>query len=191
MKVGIVDNYDSFTYNLVHYLEEIAGERPFVCMNDQIDWNTLDVCTHLVLSPGPGLPNGSGELMKTIDKYHLHKNILGVCLGMQAVGEFFGAELKNLAEVQHGVQAKIFIEKAAKDPLYKNFPDTIEVGRYHSWVVDEKKIPDSLCITSKDQEGNIMSLKHVSLAIHGVQYHPESIMTSYGKRILENWLRYT
>lgn len=186
MRIGVVDNYDSFTYNLVHYLEEISGELPFVCMNDRINWNELGSCSHIVLSPGPGLPKTSGELMRVIDVYHSKKNILGVCLGMQAIGEYFGARLTNLTEVKHGVQHAIRLEHPSS--IYVNLPDTIEVGRYHSWVVDKNNFPETLRVTSWDEEENIMSLEHRSFPIHAVQYHPESVMTGYGKAILKNWL---
>jgi anthranilate synthase component II len=188
MRIGIVDNYDSFTYNLVHYLEEITGEKPSVFLNDAIDWLVLDECTHLILSPGPGLPGQSGNLMKVIETYYLSKNILGVCLGMQAIAEFFGGQLTNLSEVQHGVQTKVFVEFFEGNQLYKNLPQTIEVGRYHSWVVDENNLPKDLLITAKDEVGSLMSIQHQSLPIYGVQYHPESIMTLDGKQILKNWL---
>lgn len=188
MKIGIVDNYDSFTYNLVHYLETITKSKPLVCMNDDIRWDELDICSHLVLSPGPGLPMESGQLMEVLKRYYIHKNILGVCLGMQAIGEFFGAQLKNLEEVQHGVQTKIYIERTVQDNLYKGLPDIIKVGRYHSWVIDAIKIPNSLLVTSKDENGILMSLQHQKFPIYAVQYHPESIMTEFGKRILKNWI---
>ncbi len=188
MKIGIVDNYDSFTYNLVHYLEDISGEKPFVCMNDRINWKELDVCSHLVLSPGPGLPKESGELMEVIKRYHAGKNILGVCLGMQAIGEFFGASLINLEEVQHGVQSKIYVEDVHDNDLYIGIPEVIEGGRYHSWVVDINGLPGDLVITAKDEKGFAMSMQHRKLPIYAVQYHPESIMTGYGKNILRNWI---
>ena len=188
MKIAIVDNYDSFTYNLVHYFEDITGDRPLLCMNDQIQMDELDSCSHIVLSPGPGLPKESGQLMEVLKRYNTHKNILGVCLGMQAIGEFFGAQLKNLEHVQHGVQTKIYIKEIIENSLYKGMPDIIEVGRYHLWVVDGKQLPESLMITAKDENGNIMSLQHQHLPIYGVQYHPESIMTEFGKKILRNWI---
>lgn len=188
MSIGIVDNYDSFTYNLVHYLEDITGEKPFVCMNDSVNWEKLDNCTHLVLSPGPGLPRESGKLMQVIEKYYATKNILGVCLGMQALGEFFGAQLKNLSDVQHGVQSKIYIEEIEKNKIYKGLPSVIEAGRYHSWVIDEENMPSDLTITAKDDIGSMMSMQHRTLPIYAVQYHPESIMTEFGKKILQNWL---
>jgi anthranilate synthase component 2 len=186
--IGIIDNYDSFTYNLVHYLEDITGTLPLVYKNDGINWVELEKCSHLVLSPGPGLPKKSGELMKVIEKFHNKKNILGVCLGMQALGEYFGGELKNLDEVQHGVKTKIFVEQFEENRLYKGIPKEMEVGRYHSWVVNENKLPGSFLPTAFDEKGNLMSMQHVSLPIYAVQYHPESIMTEFGKQILRNWL---
>jgi anthranilate synthase component 2 len=187
VKIGIIDNYDSFTYNLVHYLEEITGNIPFVWLNDQINWDILETCT-LVLSPGPGLPAASGSLMEVIKKFHLQKNILGVCLGMQAIGEFFGAKIRNLDKVQHGMQTEIFIEAPGKDHLYKGMASTITVGRYHSWVVDEEGLPKELIVTARDEKDSLMSFQHSTLPIYGVQYHPESIMTADGKKILRNWL---
>lgn len=186
--IAVIDNYDSFTYNLVHYLEDITGEHPMVYKNDSVNWTKIDQCSHLVLSPGPGLPSASGELMRVIEKYHNRKNILGVCLGMQAIGEFFGARLKNLNEVQHGVQTKIRIKIFPENKLYKGLSSEIEVGRYHSWVVDEDQLPEDLIITATDKLGNLMSFQHSSLSIYAVQYHPESIMTPTGKQILMNWL---
>lgn len=186
--IAVIDNYDSFTYNLVHYLEVITGELPRVFKNDEIIWKEVELCTHILLSPGPGLPSDSGKLMHVIEKYHTEKNILGVCLGMQALGQFFGGKLKNLSEVQHGVQTKIFIQSFDGNQLYKEIPPEIEVGRYHSWVVDEKYLPDCFIPTAKDEKGNIMSIQHINLPIYAVQYHPESIMTTDGKKILANWL---
>jgi len=186
--IAVIDNYDSFTYNLVHYLEDITGEVPFVYKNDAIDFIELDKYSHIVLSPGPGLPSTSGELMKVIEKYHTKKNILGVCLGMQALGEYFGGKLKNLPEVQHGVQTNIYVEHFVGNKLYNNFSPDLKVGRYHSWVVDENYLPECLIRTAKDEEGNLMSFQHLTLPIYAVQYHPESIMTPMGKKILENWL---
>ena len=188
VQIGIVDNYDSFTYNLVHYLEDLTGEQPLVCMNDQVDWVALETCTHLVLSPGPGLPGTSGELMEVIKRFYSYKNILGVCLGMQALAEFFGGQLKNLDEVQHGVQSKIHIQPWDGIILYQGVPAAIEVGRYHSWVVDKEKLPGCLQPTATDERGELMSMQHTSLPIYAVQYHPESIMTGWGKTILKNWL---
>lgn len=183
--IAVVDNYDSFTYNLVHYLEDISGEKPLVLMNDQIDWEKLDQCSHIVLSPGPGLPKSSGHLMKVIDQYHSQKKILGVCLGMQAIAEYFGGRLINLDQVQHGVQTLVQFNQS---PLYKNISSPLKVGRYHSWVVEEKTLPSCLAITARDEKSIPMSLEHVSLPIYAVQYHPESIMTDQGKLILKNWL---
>jgi len=188
MKIGVVDNYDSFTYNLVHYLEDIVKQKPLVVMNDKINWEELNSCTHLVLSPGPGLPSESGQLMEVIEKFFNSKNILGVCLGMQALAEFTGGKLKNLKQVQHGVQTKINIQPFDGNKLYKDLPLVMEVGRYHSWVVDENKLPGCFISTAKDEHGNLMSMQHVSLPVYAVQYHPESIMTEHGKRILENWI---
>lgn len=183
--IAVVDNYDSFTYNLVHYLEDLSGEKPLVMMNDRIDWKKLNECSQIVLSPGPGLPKTSGDLMKVIDQYQSQKKILGVCLGMQAIAEYFGGSLINLDEVQHGVQTLVSMESSN---LYKNISTPLMVGRYHSWGVEEKTLPACLRITSRDEKGIPMSLEHVSLPVYAVQYHPESIMTDQGKEILKNWL---
>jgi anthranilate synthase component 2 len=184
--IAIVDNYDSFTYNLVHYLEDLSDQKPMVFMNDEINWNQLDQCSHIVLSPGPGLPKSSGELMKVIEKYHENKKILGVCLGMQAITEYFGGSLINLDEVQHGVQTSIHVDNESK--LFTGISKNILVGRYHSWGVDKKNFPACLRITSEDDNGIPMSLEHISLPLYAVQFHPESIMTEHGKTILQNWL---
>jgi anthranilate synthase component 2 len=188
MKIGIVDNYDSFTYNLAHYLEDITGVDPFICMNDSVNWEELETCTHIILSPGPGLPRQSGALMQVIERFYSHKNILGVCLGMQALAEFFGGSLKNLEEVQHGVQTPIHIHPFDNNILYHGLPEKLEVGRYHSWVVSREQLPPCFLVTAVDEQGELMSIQHHQLPVYGVQYHPESIMTEMGKKILSNWL---
>jgi anthranilate synthase component 2 len=187
--IAIVDNYDSFTYNLVHYIEDLSNVQPLVYMNDELDWESLEKCTHIILSPGPGLPQSSGDLMKVLEKFHDHKNILGVCLGMQAIGEFFGGSLKNLEEVQHGVQTNIFIEPFAGNKLYTGISSPMEAGRYHSWVVNKDTLPQNLIVTATDEKGDLMSFQHSTLPIFGIQFHPESIMTEKGKKILSNWLK--
>jgi anthranilate synthase component 2 len=188
MKIGIVDNYDSFTYNLAHYLEDITGVDPYICMNDAVNWDELETCTHIILSPGPGLPRESGHLMMVIERLYTRKNILGVCLGMQALAEFFGGSLQNLEDVKHGVQTPIRVKKIANNILYKDLPEQLEVGRYHSWVVNAAQLPIGFEVTAVDEEGHLMSFQHQHLPVYGVQYHPESIMTEMGKKILMNWL---
>ena len=183
-KVFVIDNYDSFTYNLVHYLEEL-GCTVTVKRNDQFDLNELEDYPLLLLSPGPGIPNESGLLKAAIERYAPTKNILGVCLGQQAIGEVFGGSLINLNKVYHGIATPINIVE--DDLLFKGLPETIAVGRYHSWVV-KTPLPDNLVATSYDKEGQLMSLRHKTFAVRAVQFHPESILTPEGKKIMENWI---
>jgi anthranilate synthase component 2 len=186
MKIVVIDNYDSFTYNLVHYLEDLNAEVT-VFRNDEFELEELEKYDKIVLSPGPGIPDEAGLLKAVIKKYASTKSMLGVCLGQQAIAEVFGGQLINLEKVYHGVATKV--TKSSDDTLFKNIPDTIEVGRYHSWVVDTENFPhDTLEITSVDENGQIMSLRHREYDVKGVQYHPESVLTPYGKQILENWL---
>ena len=183
-KVFVIDNYDSFTYNLVQYLTELNC-KVLVKRNDQFKLNEIENFEYLLLSPGPGIPDESGLLKKTIKFYAETKNILGVCLGQQAICEVFGGQLVNLKRVYHGVSSKIKIIE--KDTIFNNLPESFNVGRYHSWVV-KKPLPESLIATSIDKNGEIMSLKHKEFKVRGVQFHPESILTPNGKKILENWL---
>ena len=177
--VLVIDNYDSFTYNLVHYLEDLGCEVT-VKRNDQLTLEEVEPFDKIVLSPGPGIPDEAGLLKAIIKKYAPTKSIFGVCLGQQAIGEVFGGKLINLKNVYHGVATKIKIVK--EDLLFKDLPDEIEVGRYHSWVVDPN-LPDVLIATSYDENGQVMSLRHVEYDVCGVQYHPESVLTPYGKKI--------
>ncbi|MFD0862579.1 anthranilate synthase component II [Sungkyunkwania multivorans] len=183
-KILMIDNYDSFVYNLVHYLEDLGCEV-VVKRNDQLHLDDVEAFDKIVLSPGPGIPNEAGLLKAIIEKYAATKSIFGVCLGQQAIGEVFGGRLVNLDEVYHGVATKITITK--DDKLFEGLPKEFEVGRYHSWVVDTN-LPDSLEATSFDENGQIMSLRHKEYDVCGVQYHPESVLTPNGKKILENWL---
>lgn len=186
MKIVVIDNYDSFTYNLVHYLEDLNAEVT-VFRNDEFELEALEKFDKIVLSPGPGIPDEAGLLKEVIKKYAPTKSILGVCLGQQAIGEVFGGRLTNLEKVYHGVATKV--TKVVDDTLFTSLPDSIEVGRYHSWVVDTEGFPhDVLEITSIDENGQIMSLRHREYDIKGVQYHPESVLTAHGKQILQNWL---
>lgn len=186
MKIIVIDNYDSFVYNLVHYLEELDCEVN-VLRNDQFDLDELSPYDKILLSPGPGIPDEAGLLKKVITTYAGKKPILGVCLGQQAIGEVFGGTLTNLSEVFHGVstQANILVDD---ESLFKDLGKTIEIGRYHSWVVSEINFPDSLEITSVDNNGQIMSLRHRELDIRGVQFHPESVLTPKGKEMIKNWI---
>lgn len=187
MKILVIDNYDSFTYNLVQYLQEITADEVSIFRNDKISISDVNNYDCIVLSPGPGVPKNAGNMPEIIQTYKSKKPILGVCLGHQAIGEAFGAELKNLEQVYHGLATDIHITHK-EEPLYQNLPKVIEVGRYHSWVIDENKCPDCLLVTSKSPDGAIMSIRHETLPIYGVQYHPESIMTPQGKEILSNFL---
>jgi len=185
-KVLIIDNYDSFTFNLVHAAEEIMGTAVTVKKNDLISIDEVAEYDYLILSPGPGLPDEAGLLKDIIRTYKNTKKILGVCLGLQAIAEVYGCELKNLTQVYHGIKSEISLTQSS--PIYKQVPDKIEVGRYHSWVIDEKTLVNELNVTSKDSLGQIMSIEHQSDKVYAVQYHPESIMTPYGNKILENFL---
>jgi len=185
--VLVIDNYDSFTYNLVHYLEDLDC-KVTVFRNDEFDLNELNEFHKILLSPGPGLPSESGLLLDVIKTYASSKSILGICLGMQAIGEVFGGTLINLNKVYHGVATKAIQTKA--DNLLEGIPTEFLVGRYHSWSISAQNFPESLEITSVDENNAIMSIRHKSLDVKGVQFHPESILTSYGKKILENWVKY-
>lgn len=185
MKIVVIDNYDSFTYNLVHYLEDL-GATVTVFRNDEFELKELEVFDKIVLSPGPGIPDEAGLLKEVIKTYAKTKSILGICLGMQAIGEVFGGTLINLEKVYHGVASKITIIE--NDTIFNNLPNEIEVGRYHSWVISNDNFPQNLIITSVDENKNIMSIKHSVYDVRGVQFHPESILTPNGKKILENWI---
>lgn len=186
MKVVIIDNYDSFTYNLSHLVKELGAEVT-VFRNDMFKLEQLESYDKIILSPGPGIPCEAGLLLDVIKCYAGKKPILGVCLGHQAIGESFGGKLTNLSEVYHGVATPCDITK--KDYLFEGLPEKIEIGRYHSWVVDNDDFPDCLEVTSVSDEGYIMSLRHKEYDIRGIQYHPESVLTPDGKKIIENWLR--
>ncbi|HQV01495.1 MAG TPA: aminodeoxychorismate/anthranilate synthase component II [Bacteroidia bacterium] len=186
MKILLLVNYDSFTYNLYHYLQQLTSFQIDVIRNDEIYLNEIEIYQSIVLSPGPGLPNEAGLMMEVIKQYVATKKILGVCLGMQAIVQHFGGTLKNLQTVQHGVSRLTHVMQP--DALYKDIPADFYCGRYLSWVVNETNLPDELNITAVDTMGNIMSVEHKSLPCYGVQYHPESVMTPMGKQILKNWL---
>ena len=183
-RVFVIDNYDSFTYNLVHYLEELDCEVT-VKRNDQFDLDELENYPYILLSPGPGIPDESGLLKAAIERYAPSKKILGVCLGQQAIGEVFGAKLINLDKVYHGIATPVKVTQ--EDVLFKDLPSRFEVGRYHSWVV-ETPLPEVLEATSVDDQGQLMSLRHTTYDVRAVQYHPESVLTPHGKKILENWI---
>lgn len=187
MKILVFDNYDSFTYNLVQIIEQIVGEKVDVYRNDQIPLEDIEKYDKIILSPGPGIPEEAGILLDVIKKYAPTKSIFGVCLGQQAIAEAFGGSLINLSEIYHGVATEATQTNVHK--IFNNLPETLEVGRYHSWAVNPDDFPTELEITSVDKNGMIMSLKHKSYDVHAVQYHPESILTPDGKQILENFLK--
>ena len=188
MKLLVLDNYDSFTYNLVQILEQLTGEPVDVYRNDKISLEAVAAYDKILLSPGPGLPSESGILLDLIKTYGPTKSILGVCLGEQAIGEVYGAQLENLSQVFHGVSTDCVLTEA-KSPILHNLPERFTIGRYHSWVVRKEGFPqDSLEITAVDDNGQIMGLQHKHYDVQGVQFHPESVLTPEGRKILENWL---
>lgn len=186
MKIVIIDNYDSFTYNLSHLVKELGAEVT-VLRNDQFQLKDLEAFDKIVLSPGPGIPSEAGLLLDVIKSYAGKKPILGVCLGEQAIGEAFGGKLTNLSDVFHGVQTPISIQ--SEDYLFEGLPNNIQVGRYHSWVVDTDGFPACLEITAVSEEGYVMALKHKEYDIHGIQFHPESVLTPDGKTMVANFLK--
>lgn len=186
-KVLVIDNYDSFTYNLVHILRELGCEGQMeIVRNDQFKLDEVQSFDHILLSPGPGLPSNAGLMPEVLKEYASTKNILGVCLGHQAIAEAFGAQLFNLPQVYHGVVTPI--EITGQDEIFRSIPKSYSVCRYHSWVVDRETIGDELEITAVAENGNIMALRHKEYSVRGVQFHPESIMTKHGKKLIENWL---
>ena len=192
MKILVFDNYDSFTYNLVHLVEKITHTKVDVFRNDELPMEKAKEYDKIILSPGPGIPSEAGMLLPLIKEYAATKSILGVCLGHQAIGEAFGGTLTNLSTVYHGVATPVVVrseKSGVRSPLFEGLPDTIEVGRYHSWVVDENKFPEDLEITARDANGFIMGLQHLKFDVQGVQFHPESVLTPVGEKILSNWLK--
>ena len=187
MKLLLLDNYDSFTYNLVHLIEKVSDIHIDVIRNDKISIDAVLNYDKILLSPGPGLPKDAGIMPKLIKTYGSSKSILGVCLGLQAIGEAYGATLKNLDTVFHGIATPISI--ISEDVLFDGCPKTFTVGRYHSWVVNTNNLPNDLQITSVDADGNIMALKHASHDVRGVQFHPESILSECGEMMIRNWLK--
>ncbi len=192
MKILVFDNYDSFTYNLVHLVEKIIHSKVEVHRNDQIPLEKVADYDKIILSPGPGIPEEAGLLLPLIRQYAATKSMLGVCLGHQAIAEAFGGKLTNLSSVYHGVatpimQAPVFSPK--ENGVFNGLPATIEVGRYHSWVADEASFPDELEVTAKDDAGFIMGLQHKKYDVQGVQFHPESVLTPDGEKMLKNWLK--
>ena len=191
MNILVFDNYDSFTYNLVHLVEKITRVKVEVWRNDQISLEKVKDFDKIILSPGPGIPVEAGLLLPLIKEYASTKSILGVCLGHQAIGEAFGGTLVNLTEVYHGVATPIEVKSEnskVKSPLFSGLPERFDVGRYHSWVVSDQDFPEELEITAVDDNGYIMGLQHKTFDVQGVQFHPESVLTPDGEKILRNWL---
>jgi anthranilate synthase component 2 len=202
MKILVFDNYDSFTYNLVHLVQKITGNKVDVYRNDQIPMEKVAAYDKIILSPGPGIPREAGMLLPLIEEYARSKSILGVCLGHQAIGEAFGGKLLNLSTVYHGVATKIVNRESAivndrtdlrlklhGSRLFKDLPAEIPVGRYHSWIISEEGFPDELEVTARDENNYIMALQHKTYDVQGVQFHPESVLTPDGETILRNWLK--
>lgn len=185
MKIAIIDNYDSFTYNLSHLVKELGAEVT-VLRNDQFSMEELEPFSKIILSPGPGIPSEAGLLCDVIRTYSGKKPILGVCLGHQAIGEVFGARLENLSEVFHGVSTPCRI--VADDPIFSGLGSEITVGRYHSWVVSKEGLPTCIEVTAESAEGQIMALRHKTMNVRGIQFHPESVLTPDGKKMIQNFL---
>src|SRR6478609_240305 len=199
MKILVFDNYDSFTYNLVHLVEKITHEKVDVYRNDQIPMEKVKEYDKIILSPGPGIPQEAGLLLPLIKEYASSKSILGVCLGHQAIGEAFGGKLVNLSTVYHGVATKIVNRESSigddsrftihDSRLFEGLPGEISVGRYHSWIISEEGFPNALEITARDENNYIMALQHKTYDVQGVQFHPESVLTPDGEKIISNWLK--
>lgn len=206
MKILVFDNYDSFTYNLVHLVQKIIHEKVDVYRNDQVPLEKVNEYDKVILSPGPGLPEEAGLLLPLIKEYAASKSILGVCLGHQAIGEAFGGKLINLSTVYHGVATPIKIANSgcsaevdelnpqktihhSRKDLFENLPEDLEVGRYHSWIVSDENFPAELEVTARDENNYIMALQHKRYDVQGVQFHPESVLTPLGEQILRNWLK--
>ena len=187
MKILVIDNYDSFTYNLVHYLEKVTDASVEVYRNDKISLDEVNWYDKILLSPGPGIPSEAGILLDVIRRYAPTKSILGVCLGQQAIAEAFGGTISNLKEVFHGVATPVNI--LVEDSLFRNIPKKLNVGRYHSWAVDKAGLPKELEITAIDEAGSIMGIRHTSYDLRGVQFHPESVLTEHGLQMIENWVK--
>lgn len=186
MRIAVIDNYDSFTYNLVHLVKSLGVEVD-VFRNDQFQLSSLELYDKLLLSPGPGIPSEAGLLLEVIKTYASRKSILGICLGHQAIGEVFGGRLVRLRQVYHGVATPC--EQMMDEPLFADLPRHFEVGRYHSWVVSREDFPDCLQVTALSSDGQVMALRHKQYDVRGLQFHPESVLTPLGGTILSNWIR--
>ena len=186
MKILVLDNYDSFTYNLVYIIRQLGfGAQMDIFRNDKIDLEEVGKYDKILLSPGPGVPSEAGIMPQLLKMYGPVKDILGICLGHQAIGEAFGASLTNLSEVVHGVASEVKIEE---DPLFEGLPAHFKVGRYHSWVINEETLPAELEVTARTPDQQIMGVRHKEYSIRGLQFHPESILTEHGVQMIQNWL---
>jgi len=186
MKILVLDNYDSFVYNLVYLLRELSNDVT-VCRNDKISLEDVNLYDKILLSPGPGIPSEAGIMLDIIQQYAPVKSILGVCLGHQGIAEVFGGTLENMSNVLHGISDKAFITDTS-ERLFKGLPAEFEVGRYHSWTVVPESVPSTMTVTATDNKGRIMGLAHKQYDVRGVQFHPESVLTQHGKEMLQNWL---
>ncbi len=187
-RIVVIDNYDSFTYNLVHAIKKITGQPVDVFRNDEITLEQLKKYDKIVLSPGPGIPEEAGLLLDIIKEFSPVKSILGVCLGHQAIGEAFGGKIHNMKRVLHGIATPVELTQNSS-VLFNGLPQSFDVGRYHSWIVEKENLPECFNVTSYDNNGMIMSIKHKEYDVEGVQFHPESVLTPLGEKILENWLK--
>jgi anthranilate synthase component 2 len=186
-KILVIDNYDSFTYNLVHYIAKLTGNSPSVFRNDEITLKEAGNYDKILLSPGPGIPVNAGICIELLKQYSSTKSILGICLGHQAIGEAFGAKIVNLSHVFHGIATRVTINELS-DPLFSNIPASIIAGRYHSWIVSGDNFPECLKITCTDEAGMIMGIRHNVYDVRGLQFHPESVLTEHGINIIANWI---
>lgn len=185
MKIAVIDNYDSFVYNIIRYVKESNVDEVIVMRNNEVDYEVLEKCDAILLSPGPGIPSEAGDLLKIISQFGSSKNILGVCLGHQAIAEVYGGKLEQCKEPIHGKAS--LIQHEQNDIIFDSIPQEFEVGRYHSWKINSN-VPNVLVITAQTKEGEIMAIKHRDLNIRGVQFHPESILTPQGRKMIENWV---
>lgn len=185
-KIALIDNYDSFTYNLVHLIEKVSDAKVDVFLNDQVSLQQFSGYQNVIISPGPGLPFTAGITPEFLRNFAASKNILGVCLGLQAIAECFNSPLKNLNTVMHGIASPIM--HFNNDFLFKDIPANFTAGRYHSWVIDKEKMSEELLITAEDNTGEVMAVKHKKHSVRGVQFHPESILSEYGEVLIKNWL---
>jgi len=186
-KILVIDNYDSFTYNLVYYIVQITGYPPDVFRNDDISLAKINRYEKILLSPGPGIPEEAGICLDLIKEYGPSKSILGICLGHQAIGEAFGGRIINLQQVYHGLATPVTVTESS-EPLFRGIPSQIQAGRYHSWIVDKTVLPVCFAVTAVDENGLIMGISHRQFDVRGLQFHPESVLTEYGMDIMRNWL---